>query len=334
MFRVTTEPLSAQQVNDLVKRPTDGAVVTFDGIVRNNFGGRPVRYLEYEAYGAMAEKKLAGIGAEVQQKFAVGEIARHRFVNRFWFGARIRINGRLDCEPTEVVIAYRQTASQACSDRARLGAQQSPEVRCIIPVEAEEFRELCRSGFRDQVWPHGEASGTKVLIGWPQPGYKSDVGIGSWGPSVTIVDVPSDHGALDLALMSNGSHLWVLTGDTACIKRVSVISPESGVVGVPSDRVQFRYRWDLDFQPESWKKVTPLDSPAIADLLGAKPDVMLIDVKREFSLAPALALAKGTATSCGNPHPIGKPRVRDGSAAVDPGDIVTDPVMIPFSVRR
>ena len=49
MFRVTTEPLNVQQVNDLVKRPTDGAVVTFDGIVRNNFDGRPVRYLEYRS---------------------------------------------------------------------------------------------------------------------------------------------------------------------------------------------------------------------------------------------------------------------------------------------
>ena len=45
MFRVTTEPMSVLQVNDLVKRPTDGAVVTFDGIVRNNFDGRSVRYL-------------------------------------------------------------------------------------------------------------------------------------------------------------------------------------------------------------------------------------------------------------------------------------------------
>ena len=61
MFRVTTEPLSVQAVNDLVKRPTDGAVVTFDGIVRNNFAGRSVHYLEYEAYAAMAEQKLAEI---------------------------------------------------------------------------------------------------------------------------------------------------------------------------------------------------------------------------------------------------------------------------------
>ena len=60
MFTVTREPLSVQQINDLVKRPTDGAVVTFDGIVRNNFDGRAVRYLDYEAYTEMAEKKDGG----------------------------------------------------------------------------------------------------------------------------------------------------------------------------------------------------------------------------------------------------------------------------------
>ena len=93
MFHVTTEPLSVQQVNDLVKRPTDGAVVTFDGIVRNNFDGRPVRYLEYETYAAMAENKMAEIGAEVKQKFAIGEIA---MVHRI---------GRLEIGESSIVIA-------------------------------------------------------------------------------------------------------------------------------------------------------------------------------------------------------------------------------------
>ena len=123
MFRVTTEPLSVQQVNDLVKRPTDGAVVTFDGIVRNNFDGRSVRYLEYEAYAAMAEKKLAEIGAEVQQKFAVGEIAmRHRI-------------GRLEISESSIVIAvaapHRQAAFEAC-------AYAMDRVKAEVPVWKKE----------------------------------------------------------------------------------------------------------------------------------------------------------------------------------------------------
>jgi len=124
MFRVTTDPFSVQQINDLVKRPTDGAVVTFDGIVRNNFDGRPVCYLEYEAYAAMAEKKLAEIGAEVQQKFAVGEIAMmHRI-------------GRLEIGESSIIIAvaapHRHAAFEAC-------AYAMDRVKAEVPVWKKEF---------------------------------------------------------------------------------------------------------------------------------------------------------------------------------------------------
>ena len=124
MFRVTTEPLSVQQVSDLVKRPTDGAVVTFDGIVRNNFDGRPVRYLAYEAYAAMAEKKMAEVGAEVQQKFAIGEIA---MVHRI---------GRLEIGESSIVIAvaapHRHAAFEAC-------AYAMDRVKAEVPVWKKEF---------------------------------------------------------------------------------------------------------------------------------------------------------------------------------------------------
>jgi molybdopterin synthase catalytic subunit len=124
MFQVTTEPLHVQQVNDLVKRPSDGAVVTFDGIVRNNFDGREVRYLEYEAYAAMAEKKLADIGAEVQKKFAIGAIAMmHRI-------------GRLEIGASSIVIAvaapHRQAAFEAC-------AYAMDRVKAEVPVWKKEF---------------------------------------------------------------------------------------------------------------------------------------------------------------------------------------------------
>ena len=124
MFKVTTEPLSVQMVNDLVKRPTDGAVVTFDGIVRNNFEGRQVRFLEYEAYAEMAEKKMAAIGAEVQRKFAVGAIA---MVHRL---------GHLEIGESSIVIAvaapHRHAAFEAC-------AYAMDRVKEEVPVWKKEF---------------------------------------------------------------------------------------------------------------------------------------------------------------------------------------------------
>lgn len=124
MFKVTKEPLSVQEVNDLVKRPTDGAVVTFDGIVRNNFDGRPVRFLEYEAYAEMAEKKMAEIATEVRQKFAIGEIA---MVHRI---------GHLDISESSIVIAvaapHRHAAFEAC-------AYAMDCVKEAVPVWKKEF---------------------------------------------------------------------------------------------------------------------------------------------------------------------------------------------------
>lgn len=126
MFQVTTEPLSVQQLNDMVKRPTDGAVVTFDGIVRNNFDGRAVRALEYEAYADMAAKKMAEIGAEVRQKFAIGDIA---MVHRI---------GHLEIGESSIVIAvaapHRQAAFEAC-------AYAMDRVKAEVPVWKKEFFE-------------------------------------------------------------------------------------------------------------------------------------------------------------------------------------------------
>jgi molybdopterin synthase catalytic subunit len=113
-----------QTLNDLVKRASDGAVVTFDGIVRDNFDGRPVRALEYEAYAEMAEKKMAEIGTEVQRKFDVGDIA---MVHRL---------GHLEIGESSIVIAvaapHRHAAFEAC-------AYAMDRVKEDVPVWKKEF---------------------------------------------------------------------------------------------------------------------------------------------------------------------------------------------------
>ena len=124
MFKITTEPLDVQALNDLVKRPSDGAVVTFDGIVRDNFDGRPVRALEYEAYADMAQKKMEAIGKEVQAKFDIGKIA---MVHRI---------GHLDIGESSIVIAvaapHRHDAFEAC-------AYAMDRVKADVPVWKKEF---------------------------------------------------------------------------------------------------------------------------------------------------------------------------------------------------
>ena len=80
--------------------PADGAVVVFEGIVRNHSAGRITLYLEYEAYEAMALAKMREIGAEMREKFS---IRRYAMIHRL---------GRLEIGETAVLMAVVLGASR------------------------------------------------------------------------------------------------------------------------------------------------------------------------------------------------------------------------------
>ena len=63
VFQLVREPSTSGQITDGLQNPEDGAVVVFEGVVRNNAQDKAVRFLEYDAYEPMALKKLEEIGA-------------------------------------------------------------------------------------------------------------------------------------------------------------------------------------------------------------------------------------------------------------------------------
>jgi molybdopterin synthase catalytic subunit len=67
-FRVVDRPLDLAEVVDAVAGPERGGLVTFRGDVRGESHGKRVLRLEYEAYGPMAERKLAEIGRAVGEE--------------------------------------------------------------------------------------------------------------------------------------------------------------------------------------------------------------------------------------------------------------------------
>jgi len=89
-----------------MERPEDGAIVIFDGIVRNHSRGRPTLYLDYEAYESMAIEKLKELAAEARRRFAIRNVA---IVHRL---------GRLEIGESSVLIAvfsaHRAPAFDAC----------------------------------------------------------------------------------------------------------------------------------------------------------------------------------------------------------------------------
>ncbi|KAI1240116.1 Molybdopterin synthase catalytic subunit, partial [Lamprotornis superbus] len=80
-IKLKSEKLSVDEVSELVVSPSCGAVSLFIGTTRNNFKGRKVIHLEYEAYSSMAETEIKKICRDVRQKWpSVKHIAMYHRV--------------------------------------------------------------------------------------------------------------------------------------------------------------------------------------------------------------------------------------------------------------
>jgi molybdopterin synthase catalytic subunit len=84
---LTEKPLESLEVFQSVGTSADGAVLTFEGRVRDQNEGRRVTGLAYEAYAEMAERELRGICDEAAARFDVGAIITAHRVGPLEIGA-------------------------------------------------------------------------------------------------------------------------------------------------------------------------------------------------------------------------------------------------------
>ena len=75
MIVLTREPIDSGALLDAVRDPLCGAVVLFLGTVRELTGALRTVYLEYDAYGPMAEKKLHEVAALAGERWPVHRVA-------------------------------------------------------------------------------------------------------------------------------------------------------------------------------------------------------------------------------------------------------------------
>jgi molybdopterin synthase catalytic subunit len=105
-IEITDSVIPAAEIVAETKVGADGAVCVFDGIVRDNSGGRKTLHLDYEAYREMALEQMRGLAAEAVTRFGVRDVA---LVHRL---------GRLVVGETSVLIvvasAHRGAAFDAC----------------------------------------------------------------------------------------------------------------------------------------------------------------------------------------------------------------------------
>ena len=124
IFQLVREPIRPQELANSLKAPGDGALVVFDGFVRDNFRGKKTVYLEYEAYETMALAKIREIGAEMREKFSIHRIA---IVHRL---------GRLEIGETSVWIGVSSAHRAAAFDACRFAIDT---LKRTVPIWKKEY---------------------------------------------------------------------------------------------------------------------------------------------------------------------------------------------------
>ena len=108
LIQLGREPIDGAALVRHVRADSDGAIVTFDGCVRDNSHGRRTLYLDYEAYEGMAEGLMTEIATELTGRYDLCGVAIHHRI------------GRVEIGETSVVIAvsapHRADALAACKD--------------------------------------------------------------------------------------------------------------------------------------------------------------------------------------------------------------------------
>ncbi len=144
VYQLVRQPIDAREIAESVKAPEDGAVVVFDGFVRNSFKGKRTLYLEYEAYEPMAYAKMREIGAQIRARFPIHRLAIwHRL-------------GRLEIGETSVLIAvssaHRREAFEACR-------YAIDTLKRAVPIWKKEYF------VGGAVWAEGETPSQEAISG-------------------------------------------------------------------------------------------------------------------------------------------------------------------------
>jgi molybdopterin synthase catalytic subunit len=86
-FRICIAPLDLTEVYNLADEGANGAVVLMSGMVRNQTGGRPVSFLEYQAYEPMALRVFEQVAVAVRERWPiVTRVAIHHRVGKLVVG--------------------------------------------------------------------------------------------------------------------------------------------------------------------------------------------------------------------------------------------------------
>jgi MoaE-MoaD fusion protein len=134
-FALTRHAIDPPAIMARLVTGLEGAVVTFEGTVRNNTKARPTLCLDYECYESMALKLMSRIGLEISAAHEVGRIA---MVHRL---------GRLLVGETSVAVIVTAAHRRPAFEAALEGINR---LKKLVPIWKKEH-------FVDgEVWVEGE----------------------------------------------------------------------------------------------------------------------------------------------------------------------------------
>lgn len=124
MFQITDKAIEGEALLQAIAAQSVGALVTFEGRIRNHNDGKEVEGLEYDIYPELAIKEGELIIAEARAKFPIHDVfAVHR-------------HGRLELGQVAVLVAvsssHRDEAFAACR-------YVIDEVKQRVPIWKREF---------------------------------------------------------------------------------------------------------------------------------------------------------------------------------------------------
>lgn len=138
---ITEQRLDPEAVATHVRRDSDGAVVVFEGVTRNHNEGRPVRYLEYEAYRPMADKIIGELINEISTRWEIDRVAvAHRI-------------GRVDIGETSLVVAVSAAHRRPAFEAALHFVDR---LKQVVPIWKKEYFE------GGEVWIGDEGGPTRI----------------------------------------------------------------------------------------------------------------------------------------------------------------------------
>ena len=128
-IKITTDVLDVANITNMVADPSTGAISVFIGTTRNDFEGKKVARLEYEAYIPMAEKKILELCEDIRSRWPtkIHNIAIHHRL------------GRVEPTQASVVIAITSAHRKESLDSVQYAIDK---LKATVPIwKKEEYEE-------------------------------------------------------------------------------------------------------------------------------------------------------------------------------------------------